>query len=110
MKMDEKWLVVIDNADDVSWNIEEVIPRGPRGNVIITSQHPQSKQLLRGQYERLLVPDRMEVGEAITLLLKHDGMDASLAPADMLKTASEIVERLDRLALAVDLAGVYIGE
>jgi hypothetical protein len=71
---------------------------------------PNLSSFCAGQYERLCVPDRMEVGEAITLLLKHVGMDASLAPAEVLKMASEIVERLDRLALAVDLAGVYIGE
>lgn len=59
---------------------------------------PNLSSFCAGQYERLCVPDRMEVGEAITLLLEHVGMDASLAPAEVLKMASEIVERLDRLA------------
>jgi hypothetical protein len=59
---------------------------------------PNLSSFCAGQYVRLCVPDRMEVGEAITLLLEHVGMDASLAPAEVLKMASEIVERLDRLA------------
>jgi hypothetical protein len=46
---------------------------------------PNLSSFCAGQYERLCVPDRMEVGEAITLLLKHVGMDASLAPAEVLK-------------------------
>jgi hypothetical protein len=46
---------------------------------------PNLSSFCVGQYERLCVLDRMEVGEAITLLLKHVGMDASLAPAEVLK-------------------------
>lgn len=107
---DEEWLVVIDDADNFQWNIEEIIPQGPRGNVIITSQHSQPRQLLQGQYERLHVPDMMERGEAITLLLKHLNMDPRSAPAEVQETAGEIIERLGGLALAVDMVGAYIGD
>jgi len=106
---DEEWLVVIDNADDVSWNLEAIIPRGQRGNVIITSQHPQSRQLLRGNYERLQV-GMMEKSEAISLLLKHVDTDQVSATAEVQETTHKIVERLGCLPLAVDLAGAYISE
>jgi tetratricopeptide (TPR) repeat protein len=108
-KSDPQWLVIIDNADDVSYNVEDIIPRGPRGNIIVTSQHPQSSQLLKGQIERLQV-GVMEEEEAITLLLKYLGTDAGFVAPEVHEAASKIVKRLGWLALAVDLAGAYIGE
>ena len=30
---DDKWLVVIDNADDISWGVKNVIPKGIQGSI-----------------------------------------------------------------------------
>lgn len=30
---DDKWLVIIDNADDVGWGIKKIIPKGKRGSL-----------------------------------------------------------------------------
>lgn len=33
----QEWLVVIDNADDLTWGLHAVIPKGRMGTVIVTS-------------------------------------------------------------------------
>ncbi|KAK3314549.1 hypothetical protein B0H66DRAFT_593266 [Apodospora peruviana] len=38
---DDEWLVIVDNADDVSWGIQKIMPEGNRGGVIVTSQERQ---------------------------------------------------------------------
>src|SRR5262249_38060796 len=103
-----RWLVVVDNADDLTWGVNGVIPKGMRGNVVITSQDDQSPKLLNRRCEKLRV-DIMELLEARALLLQHLKWDLDSAPQDVLDICATIVGRLGCLALAIDLAGAYIG-
>lgn len=102
-----EWLVVVDNADDHTWGIRDVVPKGRRGSVVITSQNNEANKLFGKPSESLRV-DTMEPSEASSLLLQRLGKDASSASEDIQEIASEIVTRLGHLALAVDLAGAYI--
>ena len=104
---DDEWLIVFDNADDVTWGLNKVLPKGRRGNVIITSQDNQSPRLFKGGCETLRV-DTMEHLEARALLLRHLERDLDPALQHVQLICDEIVERLGYLALAIDLAGAYI--
>ncbi|KAI9789841.1 MAG: hypothetical protein M1816_005758 [Peltula sp. TS41687] len=104
---DDEWLVVVDNADDVTWGIKQILPKGERGNIIITTQDDQAPRLVNGECEKLRV-DKMELLEARALLLQHLEWDADSAPQHVQRMCDTIVERLDYLALAIDLAGAYI--
>ncbi|KAF3802338.1 hypothetical protein GCG54_00003797 [Colletotrichum gloeosporioides] len=42
IESDEEWLVIVDNANDVSWGVRKIIPKGKRGSLIITSQDNRS--------------------------------------------------------------------
>ena len=105
----DEWLVVIDNVDDLTWGVKEIIPKGNRGNVVITSQDDQSPRLFDKGCEKLRI-DTMERSEARALLLQHLDQDFNLASDNAQKVSDAIVERLGYLALAVDLAGAYIHE
>ncbi|KAL8909884.1 MAG: hypothetical protein Q9171_004797 [Xanthocarpia ochracea] len=105
---DEAWLAIIDNADDVSWGIKKVLPKGQRGSVIITSQDSQSQKLVDGGCEEVRV-DTLELLEARMLLLRHLRLDLEPVPQDIQEDCDKIAERLGYLALAIDLAGAYIG-
>ncbi|KAF2003883.1 hypothetical protein P154DRAFT_519784 [Amniculicola lignicola CBS 123094] len=105
---DDAWLVIVDNADDVSWGVKKVLPKGDRGSVIITSQDSQSRKLVDGGCEGVRV-DTMEPLEARVLLLRHLDLVFGLVPGEILKDCDKIAGKLGYLALAVDLAGAYIG-
>ncbi|KAF2704007.1 hypothetical protein K504DRAFT_451211 [Pleomassaria siparia CBS 279.74] len=108
---DDRWLVVIDNADDVKWWIGNVvlIPEGDQGSIIITSQDSHSRKLVRGGCEELSI-GTMKVEEARALLIQHLRLDSDPVPEDVVQDCDKIVELLGCLALAVDLAGAYIGD
>jgi tetratricopeptide (TPR) repeat protein len=105
---DDEWLVVVDNADDVTWGIKKVIPKGSRGSIIITSQDDKSPKLIDGGCEELRI-DMMAPLEARALLLQHLKWGADSAPQDICEGCDMVAEQLGYLALAVDLAGAYIG-
>jgi NB-ARC domain len=107
-KSDDEWLVVIDNADDVTWGIKKVIPKGTRGSIIITSQDGQSPKLIDGGCEELRI-DMMAPLEARALLLQHLKWGADSAPQDICEGCDMVAKQLGYLALAVDLAGACIG-
>jgi tetratricopeptide (TPR) repeat protein len=104
---DERWLMVIDNADNHEMGIRSIIPEGNQGSIIITSQ--DSKLLNRMKNYREVEVGIMDSLEAKTLLLGHLKLEVSIAPDDVLVDCGKIAEKLGYLPLAVDLAGAYIG-
>lgn len=105
---DEQWLVVIDNADDVAWNLKKVIPKSKRGCIIITSRDTTSQMLLDGKCEQLSVGN-MDSLKVSTLLLQRLQWDVESAPERIRQGCDAVVDLLGWLALAVDLADAYIG-
>ena len=103
---DKRWLVVLDNADDLSWDVSAIVPKGKAGTVIVTSQDAQASRLLGGRTPTVKV-DAMEPQEAVRLVSNY--FDEPLWPRDdCLALVEEITECLDRLALAMDLAGARV--
>ncbi|RDW58624.1 hypothetical protein BP6252_13100 [Coleophoma cylindrospora] len=105
---DEEWLVIVDNADDVSWGLKHVMPKGQRGSIIITSRDKYSPLLVDRDCQELEV-GIMSEHEAKTLLLRHLKWSVESAPEQIRDGCEVVVHRLGCLALAVDLAGAYIG-
>ncbi|PGH11272.1 hypothetical protein AJ79_05007, partial [Helicocarpus griseus UAMH5409] len=107
-EMDDEWLVIVDNADDVSWGIKEAMPKGGRGSIIITSQDNRSHMLVPQGCERIEV-GVMSSQEGMTLLLQHLDLDKEVAIDTIRMLCVQVVEELGCLPLAIDLAGAYIG-
>ncbi|KAJ5855593.1 uncharacterized protein N7529_009537 [Penicillium soppii] len=103
-----KWLVVIDNVDDLSSDIQRVIPKGPQGTLIITSQDERSHMLVKGGCECISVA-AMTPTEGRRLFLQHLPWDFDKTPSDIQTICDRLSEVLGYLALAIDLAGAYIG-
>ncbi|CAI6226687.1 unnamed protein product [Periconia digitata] len=104
---DGRWLAIVDSADNVNQETKGVVPTGPAGAVIITSQDRQASRLIRDC--EVVEVGHMEPVEAISLLLKHLRFKINSAPKDVLENCSKIAEQLEYLALAIDLAGAYMG-
>ena len=97
----EKWLIVFDNADNPPVNVvEKYIPPGNRGNILITSRNHSMGRII--SFENIIEINEMEEADAIILLLKASCLDAS---AEHIKVAKNIVTELGCIPLAVDQAG-----
>ncbi|KAL2135287.1 hypothetical protein VTI74DRAFT_9167 [Chaetomium olivicolor] len=97
------WLLVIDNADDDEVKLEELIPAGTQGCILITSRNPAHKvHGTVGQRHMELLP--MEAGEANELLLKA-AEEPHPWPETVMKPASAICQALGFLPLALVHAG-----
>ncbi|KAK3324839.1 P-loop containing nucleoside triphosphate hydrolase protein [Apodospora peruviana] len=105
---DNEWLVIVDNADDVSWGIQKIMPKGNQGSVIVTSRDNRSVRLVPGTCESVHV-DVMSPVEGVALLLKHLQLKTESALEEIQRNCDKIAQRLGYLALAIDLAGAYIG-
>ncbi|OQN96102.1 hypothetical protein B0A48_18348 [Cryoendolithus antarcticus] len=103
-----KWMMIIDNADKLDWGVKTVLPQGQAGSVIVTSQDSHASQML-GRGSQVIRVEEMSADEARTLLLKVVSENSQSASEELLSTTTQIVNTLDRLALAVDLAGARIG-
>lgn len=101
-----QWLLIIDNADDPDVRLEEYIPEGERGHILINTRIPLNKRLgTVGPH--FLQFDGLKDDDASTLLLKTASKPA---PWDTMtqKLAILITEALGFLPLAILHAGKAI--
>jgi tetratricopeptide (TPR) repeat protein len=101
-----RWLLVLDNADDATFDYSVYLPSGNRGAVIMTSRVPECRKYSTLEPEAL---EGLELLHSTQLLLK-----AARLPEDSwsLHTvhAQEIVQLLGSHTLALIQAGAYIAE
>ena len=104
--LDRPWLLIIDNADDASINLEKCFPPGDRGYILITTRNPANKvygNVGPGFFEF----HSLDQNDANELLLR-----AAQRPRpwdiDTSKLAAKITRQLGFLALALAQAGAAI--
>ncbi|KAF8992274.1 P-loop containing nucleoside triphosphate hydrolase protein [Cyathus striatus] len=102
--LEEKWLMIFDNADGSPETVEKFIPPGNIGNILITSRNPEHKRIVSPSNTAEVVVMNEET--AAGLLLKASGLNNS--HEKYYNIASDIVKKLHYLPLAVDQAGAYI--
>jgi tetratricopeptide (TPR) repeat protein len=102
--LQEQWLIVFDNADNLSPEVvNKFIPSGNRGNILITSRNQSMGRIV--SFENKIEINEMEELDAISLLLKASCLDAL---PEHLEVAKKIVTELGCIPLAIDHAGAYI--
>jgi tetratricopeptide (TPR) repeat protein len=104
--LEERWLLIIDNADDPGLRIEKYFPKGNRGHILITTRNPAVKvhgNVGSGYFEF----HGLGFKEANDLLLKAAKVPA---PWDQKseQSASLITKSLGFLVLAIVHAGAVI--
>ncbi len=103
------WLLIMDNADDLSL-AADFLPSGGRGHVLLTTRAQAT-----GRIAPSIAVEKMQQDEGTLLLLRRAKLLAPDAPFDtaspVARTQAEaIVRALDGLPLALDQAGAYIEE
>jgi tetratricopeptide (TPR) repeat protein len=94
----------MDNADNRKIDYAEYFPSGHKGNIIITTRN---RECLSHSTVGHRVLDRLEVEDAIILLLKASGVNEDLWPLQQ-NAAKEAVDILGLHALAIVQAGAFI--
>jgi tetratricopeptide (TPR) repeat protein len=102
----KKWLTILDNADQVSWE-SSIVPQGRAGTVIVTSQDDRASRKLLGGHTPTVEVDAMTSEEAVCLVANHFD-EPVCRGSDCWDLIVEITACLDRLALPMDLAGARI--
>jgi len=103
------WLLILDNADDLTI-VREFIPPGKNGHVLLTT-----RARAVGALARRVDIQEMGTEEGTLFLLRRttciaeDAVLEAAAEADQAR-AKEIVTQLDGFPLALDQAGAYIEE
>lgn len=109
LEQHEKWLLIVDNADDFSL-LPHFLPKKGEGHILLTTRAQATGSLaIRVQVEK------MGVDEGILFLLRRAKMLALDAPLETVPLADQlhaqaIVYALDGLPLALEQVGAYIEE
>ena len=103
------WLLILDNADDLSL-LSDFLPTGGKGHTLLTTRAQAT-----GTLARRISVEKLDLDESMLLLLRRARLLQPDAPLDsvalaMLSSAESMVQALDGLPLAIDQAGAYIEE
>ena len=102
--LEESWLLIINNADDPTLDLQSLFPEGDRGHILVTTRNPHFQiHATVGSAEF----KGLTKGEALLLLLKAAGVQRpwDFATED---DGNEITDTLGYLALALIHAGALI--
>ncbi len=103
------WLLILDNADDLTL-VRDLLPPVHAGHILLTT-----RASAMGRLAQRIELDTMEPEEGAQLLLRRANLIATGAPSTAAseadhRTAEAIVQELGGLPLALDQAGAYIEE
>jgi tetratricopeptide (TPR) repeat protein len=103
------WLLIFDNADDLTI-LREFLPTGGKGHILLTTREQAT-----GRIAQRIDIEKMEPEESAFFLLRRAALLAPDAPLDAasprdLKAARKIVQAMTGLPLAIDQAGAFIDE
>jgi tetratricopeptide (TPR) repeat protein len=104
-----EWLLILDNADELSL-LPEFLPPAPSGHLLLTTR----AAALGGLAQRLEV-EAFSIEEGSLFLLRRAGLLAPTAPLEQATTAEQeqaalITQELGGLPLTLDQAGAYLEE
>jgi tetratricopeptide (TPR) repeat protein/transcriptional regulator with XRE-family HTH domain len=99
----ERWLLIFDNADDLSL-VQEYVPSSGNGSILLTTRANAV-----GSLARSIDVDKMGFVEGTHLLLRRAQRFVQ-ASDDEVNEAGNIVVALDHFPLALEQAGAYIEE
>ena len=102
--LEQRWLVVVDNADDLSWDVSGIVLSGRAGSVIITSTDSRASDLL-GRGSETIKVDKIKLDKGISLLLNAIGKESGVRRNTLAVPLEEVANCLDMLPFAIDLAG-----
>jgi tetratricopeptide (TPR) repeat protein len=105
----DRWLLIVDNADDLAM-AGEFLPTGGKGHLLLTTRAHALGPLASG-----IEVEKLDSQQGMLLLLRRAKvlrLDALLddAPLADRTAAAAIVEEMDGLPLALDQAGAFIEE
>ena len=103
------WLLILDNADDLTV-IADMLPRGTAGAMLVTTRSQAT-----GKLARSLALDKLEMSEGIRLLLRRANLLSEDEPLEAVSAATrtaaqQLSGELDGLPLALDQAAAYLEE
>ncbi|MGZ3625416.1 MAG: tetratricopeptide repeat protein [Ktedonobacteraceae bacterium] len=103
------WLLIFDNADDLTI-LGEFLPQGGKGHILLTTREQAT-----GRIAQRIEIEKMEPDEGALFLLRRAALLAQAAPLEDAsptdrEVAGEIVKAMDGLPLALDQAGAFIDE
>ncbi|QRV95837.1 kinesin light chain [Ceratobasidium sp. AG-Ba] len=103
----ERWLMIIDNADDPKVDIRQYFPTGDTGSILVTTRIDQYALLSQGPKSEHMVSS-MRPDEAMELLLRTAKIEAHDLTTEVHEAAVRLLESLGYLALAIVQAGAYM--
>ncbi|KAI8625466.1 tetratricopeptide repeat domain-containing protein [Xylariaceae sp. FL1651] len=106
--VEQRWLLLIDNADDADLKLDDYFPKGVGGHILITTRN-QGFRVLGNVEPRYYDFSGLHFDEASSLLLRATCLPTPWEP-DWKSVASKITEALGFLALAIVQAGAAIRE
>lgn len=102
----DRWLAVLDNADEHSWGIRELIPRGLAGTLIVTCRD----RSLHVTKSIPMVMQMMDAQEARYLLIRTAFPNIEDPSKDLIDQCDNVSCLVERHPLALHLAAVTIRE
>ncbi len=98
------WLMIFDNYDDpAAFSIQDFIPDGELGAILVTSRHADAGELVVEDSTRFIELQGLEKDAALDLLIQQSQTKESNS-----EDAEKIVERLGYHPLAITQAGAYV--
>jgi tetratricopeptide (TPR) repeat protein/transcriptional regulator with XRE-family HTH domain len=109
LRTHEGWLLILDNADDLSM-VGEFLPRGGKGHILLTTRAMATGQHIEGiEIEKLGYQDGMSLLLHRAKLIRDD-TSLNGIPPPLYEQARMICELVDGLPLALSQIAAYIEE